>query len=417
MQRETILIIDDSSEMRHFLQNDLLEPLGYQTLTASDGQVGLAIVQRETPSLVLLDINMPGISGCDVLSVLQEKHASIPVIMITSHSEASLILTCFRLGAKDYLEKPFTANEVMNAVNKALEETRWVREREEMTETLAEVNYKLQRRIHAWDALNEVGRAIASTIDREDAQKALMRGINKLMQVEAGSLFLVDESTRRLALQISLLGDTVKQAEAGSYPREGIASWVFEHNHSLFIPDVTKDQRFYPISIPRMTGLLPRSILAVPLQVHGKVIGVVEVINPNNGKTKFEQSDLETLIFLAASVAAALKNAQLYEQMRRSVTLSTLRKTVVTFSHHINNSLTVILMVAKFLNEKVEKYPRELRPTWLMKSANGLKIESRKIANVLKTLNQLVDVQEENYLGDEVLLDINEELSRALEEV
>ena len=411
MSNETLLVVDDSSEIRQFLKNNLLEPLGFQVLTAGSGEAALAIVPRENPHLILLDINMPGISGCDVLAILQMKHASIPVIMITSHDESSQILACFRLGAKDYLQKPFTAEEVISAIDKALAESRWMREREEMTNTLADVNYKLQRRIHAWDALNEVGRTIAATIDKDDAQKELMRGINKLMQVEAGSLFLVDESTGRLALQLSLYGDTAKQTGAYSHPGEGIAGWVFEHQHPLLIPDITKDRRFHATNTPKVTGLLPRSILAVPLHVHGKMIGVVEVINPNHGRTEFEQGDLEILKFLAASVAAALENAHLYEQMRLSVTMKTLRKTVVTFSHHINNSLTVILMVANFLNEKVQGFPSEFRPAWLNKAADSLIKESKKIAGVLAALNQITDVKEDQYLGEETLLDITEALN------
>lgn len=416
MTQEKILVVDDSSEIRHYLKDKLLEPFGYHVLAARDGETALAMVQRENPHVILLDINLPKMSGVDVLQTLREKKSTIPVIMITSEAEPSMILTCFRLGAKDYLSKPFTAEEATSSIDKVLSESRWIQEREEMTATLADVNHKLQKRIYAWEALNQVGQTITATLNKNDAQRELMRGLNKLMQVEAGALFLVDKATGELALKVSMQGDIEKRTEVRLKPGQGIAGWVFQHGQSVLVPDTLKDKRFYSGVDQQHTGFLTRSILAAPLIIGGKTIGVIEVLNPVGEKSQFEQIDVETLGVLASSAAVALENAQLYDQMRSSVTLETLKNTVATLAHYINNSLTVILMVANFLKEKVEKFPSELRPDWLSKSAGTLRKETKRIAHVLSVLNQITDVKEEQYLSDASMLDISEALKSALDE-
>lgn len=417
MTKEAILVVDDSREIRHFLGDKLLVSLGYKVLTAVDGLSGITLAERENPDLILLDINLPQMSGIEVLQVLEEKKPTIPVIMITSEGDPSQILACFRLGAKDYLQKPFTADEIALAIDKALSESRWIREREEMTSTLATVNYKLQKRIRAWEALNQVGQTITATLNETDAQRELMRGLNDLMQVEAGALFLADEATGDLILRVSMQGNIEKRVEVRLKPGQGIAGWVFQHGEPVIVPDTLKDNRFYSGIDQQHTGFLTRSILAVPLIVGGKTIGVIEVINPSGEKSQFEQIDVETLRVLASSVAIALENAQLYSQMYSSVTLETLKKTVATLAHYINNSLTVTIMVANFLTEKVDSYPKELRPAWLRKSADTIKKETHRVAQVIQVLAQITSIREEQYLGEMNMVNIDEELKVALKKM
>lgn len=417
MSKETILIVDDSPDIRDFLSNRLLVALDYQTLTAIDGLEGIKIAEEKKPDLILLDINLPKMSGVEILQVLQEKKSTIPVIMITSEAEPSQILTCFRLGAKDYLQKPFTAADVTLAIDKVLSESRWVQEREEMSTTLAEVNFKLQKRVRAWKALNKVGQTITATLNKDDAQRELMRGLNDLMQVEAGSIFLVDEKTGELVLQVSMQGNIERRKMVRLKPGQGVAGWVFQHRKAVVVPDTLKDKHFFSKTAQQHTGFLTRSILAVPLIVSGKIIGVIEVRNPTGEKKHFEQIDVETLGVLASSAAVALENAQLYDQMRSSVTLETLKNTVATLAHYINNSLTVTIMVADFLKEKVDSFPNEFRPVWLSKSANAITKETRRIAQVIQTLNQITSVREGHYLDKTNMIDIDKELKIALEKM
>lgn len=413
MARETILIVDDSPEMRYFLRASL-GAAEYQTVTVDKGEAVLPTVKELHPHLILLDINLPGISGLDVLRALREEHHTVPVIMITSHAEPATILEAFRLGARDYLQKPFTIDEILRTLDQVLAEARWEEEREQMAAALAKANRELQERIQAWEALDKVGRAITATLDEKDAQRRLMEGINQVMRVEAGSLFLLDEQTGELVSKVSLRGTVEKNREIRLSPGQGVAGWALQHKKSVLVTRAYEDERFFPDADQRHTGFFTRSILAVPLTVHGKAVGVIEVLNPVGGKEYFDSSDLQILETLASSVAVAVENARLYERMRTSVTIETLRKTVTTLSHHINNSLTVIIMLANFLKEKGENLPEEIRPPWLNKSANVLRQEINRIVQVLNVLNQATTIQEADYPGNTKMIDIDEELTTRL---
>ncbi len=415
--KETILVTDDSWEIRHFLSDTLLEPAGYRVLMADNGSTAIRLAKEHNPDLVLLDINLPDISGLDVLRALRSEQNPIPVIMITSLTEPAIILKSFRLGARDYLQKPFAVEDVLSAIDKVLSEARWQREREQITAALDNANRELREQVKVWEALDKVGRAITATLNEKDAQRKLMEGINQVMRVEAGSLFLVDESTGELVLTVSLRGKLEKMLDVRLAPGQGVAGWVLQHRRPLLLTDAYNDERFFPDVDQRYTGFLTRSILAVPLIVHGKAIGVIQVLNPIGEKTHFEPNDLQALEALAASVAVAVENARLYEQMRVSVTANTLEKTVTTLSHHINNSLTVIIMLADLLQEKVEDLPPKVRPLWLTKAVKVLRKEAKRIAQVLKVLEQVTDIRETDYAGATKMIDINEKVETSLAEI
>ncbi len=136
MQNEIILIVDDSEDSSQIL-NEILGSLNYQTITALDGQSGLQIALRLQPDLVFLDMNMPIMGGLEMLEELRKANCTTPVVFMTAYGSEQIAVEVFRLGVRDYLCKPFTAEEVKAAVDRALRETRLVRERENLTRKLA----------------------------------------------------------------------------------------------------------------------------------------------------------------------------------------------------------------------------------------------------------------------------------------
>ncbi|MCF7984482.1 MAG: response regulator [Thiohalocapsa sp.] len=124
-------VVDDDAGIRESL-GMLLESVGMQTRTYGDADAFLARF-RETsnrPTLVLLDVRMPGISGMTLLEQLRATHPALPVILMTGHGDIEMAVRAMKLGARDFIVKPFAAQDLLDRVQAVLrrperEEPQW----------------------------------------------------------------------------------------------------------------------------------------------------------------------------------------------------------------------------------------------------------------------------------------------------
>ncbi len=110
-----ILVIDDEAIIRISCQK-ALSSCNYDVKAASSGKEGLEMLENESFHLVLLDLKMPDIDGLEVLKEIKEKSPETKVIMITGYSTVDTAVKSLKLGAINYLEKPFTPNALIEAV-------------------------------------------------------------------------------------------------------------------------------------------------------------------------------------------------------------------------------------------------------------------------------------------------------------
>ena len=118
--KSKILVIEDEKNMREILKI-LLEGEGYEVSTATDGVEGLGWINREIFDLIITDIKMPGLDGFQVLKKAQELSPETLVIMITAFGTTESAIESMKLGAYDYLHKPFKIDEIRLVVKNALE--------------------------------------------------------------------------------------------------------------------------------------------------------------------------------------------------------------------------------------------------------------------------------------------------------
>lgn len=114
-----ILIIDDEERMCWALDRALSHE-GYQVITATRGLQGITLAQEMEPSLVILDLKMPDIDGIEVLRKIKELNKNIPVVMITAHGTIETAIEAMKIGASDYITKPFKLEELKVLVKQAL---------------------------------------------------------------------------------------------------------------------------------------------------------------------------------------------------------------------------------------------------------------------------------------------------------
>jgi UDP-3-O-acyl N-acetylglucosamine deacetylase len=117
---ETVLVVDDEAQIRASLRGILAEE-GLRVLEAQDGRQALDLIQRENPELVILDIWMPEMDGLQLLQQLQEVEPPPAVVMISGHGNIETAVKATKLGAFDFIEKPFSLDGLLRVVKRALD--------------------------------------------------------------------------------------------------------------------------------------------------------------------------------------------------------------------------------------------------------------------------------------------------------
>jgi DNA-binding response OmpR family regulator len=148
MPQRKVLVVDDESNIRTMVQC-CLEGLGCDCLQASNGVDALAAIEQHKPDVMILDLAMPLLDGMSVLAELKHLWSRLPtrVIVVTAHGSVKTAIQALRLGASDFVEKPFSPDELRQSVQAVLKQHAPVEEPEEGYEqTLREVRDALQGR-------------------------------------------------------------------------------------------------------------------------------------------------------------------------------------------------------------------------------------------------------------------------------
>ena len=117
---ESILIVEDEPKMRRLLELRLTEE-GFAVHSAPDAESGLSILNRERPELVLTDFRLPGMDGLEFLQAVKRVNAHLPVVIMTAHGSVESAVEAMKVGASDYVLKPFSLDELVLIIRKELD--------------------------------------------------------------------------------------------------------------------------------------------------------------------------------------------------------------------------------------------------------------------------------------------------------
>jgi GAF domain-containing protein/CheY-like chemotaxis protein len=306
MSGERILVIDDSKEVNRHLSEQLLPTFGFKTLSAMDGRTGLDMILAEKPDLVMLDLNMPEMTGLDVLQALAHASTNIPVVLMTGYGSEKSAIEGFRLGIKDYLVKPFTVDEVIQTINRALLETRLRHDKETLTEQLTRANNELRRQLEEMDTLFSVGKAVASSLSVEQVMERVSEASLSLTNAEECTIWLLHEDGQSL-ISYARSGDTgeittplqlsTQDSPLGEVMRTG---------------KPLRQSAFSGPGIKIKTGYMARAVLYAPMIVREVSVGILSVSN-RRAPRSFSERDEQLLWAVADYAAIALENARTFQ--------------------------------------------------------------------------------------------------------
>lgn len=213
----SVWILDDDRSIRWVLEKSLGKT-GLKTESFENGDELLHRLEQELPDAIISDIRMPGISGLDLLSTIQERHPLLPVIIMTAHSDLDSAVTSYSRGAFEYLPKPFDIEDAIAMTKRALEHAREQNEDGEEAEVV-----KHQEIIGEAPAMQEVFRAIG---------RLSQSNISVLINGESGT---GKELVARALHQHSPRSDkTFVPLNVAAIPKELIESELFGHEKGAF---------------------------------------------------------------------------------------------------------------------------------------------------------------------------------------
>ncbi len=300
MSGEKILIIDDRRENLLFLANSVLRPEGYEVITAMDGKEGFDKAMAGRPDLIITDLKMPRMSGLELIAALRKEKNFAPVILTTFYGSEQAAIQAFRLGAKDYIIKPYEVKEMLESVERALIEQRLRRESMDLKEG-AEVSQHLEQRVRQLHSLCGIGKAVTALHDAEEMMRVVVEAAIYLTEADSGQLFLINPETEQLELR------------AVRGPSDSRARCVRQPGANAVTKRVAQTGR--PLIAERSTGGRDKvPCLAVPLRANDKVVGVLSV-DAKSSRT-FNDNDRYQMGILADFAAVAAINTRLIADLK-----------------------------------------------------------------------------------------------------
>lgn len=174
-----LLIIDDEENMRHML-TALLSKLGYRVDTAPDGAIALRMIREAAYDFILCDLNMPHMGGMDFMRSGKNELRNTTVIVMSAYGSIDTAIEAMKIGAYDYISKPFKTDEVHLALKKA-----------EERESLRRENLQLKERIRSMEA----GPSFARMIGKSESMQAVFRLARKAAQYDTTVLIIGESGT------------------------------------------------------------------------------------------------------------------------------------------------------------------------------------------------------------------------------
>jgi two-component system nitrogen regulation response regulator NtrX len=213
-----ILVIDDEAAIRDSLRM-ILEYEHYEFVGASSGPEGVAAIKRDPPDVILLDIKMPGMNGLETLAEIRKVDESLPIAMISGHGTTTDAMHATRLGAFDFIDKPFTSERVLVTIAKGLE-LRELRQENRELKLAMESKYEIVGKSPGLIKVLDAVRRAAPT----DATVLLLgeSGVGKELVARA-----IHRNSRRAAQRFI-------QVNCAAIPEELIESELFGHEKGSF---------------------------------------------------------------------------------------------------------------------------------------------------------------------------------------
>jgi signal transduction histidine kinase/DNA-binding response OmpR family regulator len=350
-----VLVVDDEPSVVEVFK-EFLVAQGYALTLAASGEDAVRRLPDCRPDIILTDLNLPGLSGLEVMRAAKAVDPEVCVVVVTGYASASTAIDALRQGAYDYVTKPFDLDDVLQIVERGLANRRLkvlnrelLEELRQKNEILSEHEHVLRERVRVatlqMTSLYEVGKEISANLELDPRLAVICDRAATMSAARAALIYLRQDQN-----------DEFHPAWAHGVPL-GVGS--ADHAHFVagqgFLGRSAREQLPVRIDGPAAdeppalpgTGHRPENALAVPLVAESRVIGVLCLIDKVGG---FTGEDEGFLALFASQAAIAVHNSQLFEHTKSLDRMKS--EFVAVVSHEIRTPLTSVKGAVELLADE-----------------------------------------------------------------
>jgi signal transduction histidine kinase/DNA-binding response OmpR family regulator len=424
----TILVVEDNVEMNDFIRQSLAN--GHRFLVAGDGETALRAALESKPDLIISDVMMPRMSGDELVRAVRQ-HAeldAVPIVVLTARADDELRVRLLREGAQDFLNKPFSADELrVRAGNLiAMKRTRDTLQREfaSQTDDLEELSREVADRRRALEAAlgqlrqkEELQRFLATATamlaESLDYKKTLARVASLAVPTFADWCMLdLLEDDRRIrraevahadpglgALAAAMMPFSVVPDGNPDYP----GTKVLLDGGPVLIEHVTEaDLRGMAHGEDRYFELLEAagvvSVISVPVVAHGRTLGILTFSMAQSGR-HYADADLVVAQDIARRCALAMENARLFQEARAAIHVRDEFLSIA--SHELRTPLTPLQIQVHTLAQRIVEFVQADKQAWLEERLETIRRQTRRLDRLV---SELLDIS--RILGGKLNLDL-----------
>lgn len=267
---DRILIVESDPDISDLISRQALKPLGYAVTVVAEAPSAIQQALQDPPALIIANLNLPGLSGKDLLAALASRGLDSPLVVVAEKGQEQSVIQAFRLGAADAIFWPARDAEIVRVVERALLQTRETRARQRLGQQLEATRQDSDRKLMELNSILAIGKAIISITDQRQLLGRILDGALQVAEADMGWLMLRDDKSKNFLLAAYRNLPAAWAKKLNQPLDDGISGLVALSGEPLSIHGVPLEKF--------KVAALGKSATAVPIKVRSEIIGLLIVV-------------------------------------------------------------------------------------------------------------------------------------------